>query len=197
MISASTESPGHFLNRRGFVKVDRRTKQRNPTFKSGVISCDPDRRILSLVKNLSPTGATIEVDNTLEIPAEFTLAIESEPQARICRVAWRSAKQIAVNFEGARHEVTPDPAERPQNGRQERRLSPRRSLNATGWIRLDGSFAMRECRIVDVSVAGIRLATTFAGKLPETFTVLFSKRAQGHQVRMIWRRANQIDAKFI
>jgi hypothetical protein len=152
---------------------------------------------LSLVKNLSPTGAMIEVGNTLEIPDEFTLAIESEPQPRICRVAWRNAKQIAVNFEAARHKGTSDPVERPQHGRQERRLSPRPSLNATGWIRLDGSFTMRECRIVDVSVAAIRLATPFAGKLPETFTVLFSKRAQGHRVRMIWRRANQIGAKFI
>ena len=93
--------------------------------------------------------------------------------------------------------LTSDPVECPQHGRQERRLSPRRSLNATGWIRLDGSFAMRECRIVDVSVAGIRVATPFAGKLPETFMVLFSKCAQGHQVRMLWRRTNQIGAKFI
>jgi hypothetical protein len=193
----ATELPGHFLNRRGFLEADRRTKQRSPTFKFGIISCDPDRRILSVVKNISSTGAMIETDNTAEIPDEFTLAIESEFQARICRVAWRNAKQIAVNFEGTRPEAKPDPVERPQSGRQERRLSPRRSLNAAGWIRLDSSFAVRECRIVDVSVTGVRLATPFAGKLPETFTVLFSKHAQGHRVRLIWRRANQIGAKFI
>jgi hypothetical protein len=49
---------------------------------------------------------------------------------------------------------------------------------------------MRECKIVDVSTAGVRLAIPFAGKIPETFTLLFSKGAQGHRVRVIWRRAN-------
>ena len=156
---------------------------------------------MSVVKNISPTGALLEVDNTLEIPDQFTLAIESEPSARVCRVAWRKAKQIAVNFDGARREVKPDRQEQRQeprqNGRQERRQSPRRNLNATGWIRLDGGFATRECKIVDISTTGVRLVIPFAGRIPETFTLLFSKHAQGHRVRMIWRRVNQIGAKFI
>ena len=196
-MTANTELPGHFINRRGFINVDRRTKERNPTFKFGVISCEPDRRILSVVKNISPTGALVELDNAVEIPDEFTLAIESEAGARLCRVAWRNAKQLAVTFEGERREIAPDRPERVQNDRQERRASPRRSLNAAAWIRLDGSFVPKECRVVDVSLAGVRLAIPFAGKLPETFTVLFSKNAVGHRVRMIWRRANQIGAKFI
>ncbi len=189
--------PGHFINRRGFIDVDRRTKQRNPTFKFGVICCDPDRRILSIVKNISPTGALVELDNAVEIPDEFTLTIESEPMARVCRVAWRNAKQLAVNFDGERRETPPGRLERVQNTRPERRLSPRRNLNAAAWIRLDGSFVPRECRVVDVSLAGVRLAIPFSGKLPETFTILFSKNTVGHRVRMIWRRANQIGAKFI
>ena len=196
-MTATTGLPGHFVNRRGFINVDRRSKQRNPTFKFGVISCDPDRRILSVVKNISPTGALVELDNAVEIPDEFTLAIESEPVGRLCRVAWRNAKQLAVNFEGERRQIGPDRPERAQDGPQERRLSPRRSLNTAAWIRLDGSFVPRECRVVDVSATGVRLAIPFAGKLPETFTVLFSKNAVGHRVRMIWRRANQIGAKFI
>jgi PilZ domain len=194
----SSELPGHFVSRNGFVRADRRTKQRNQTFKFGIIACGPDRRILSVVKNISPTGALIEVDNPLEIPDEFALAIESEPSARVCRVAWKKAKQIAVNFDGGRREVRPDPQERSHNVRQDRRQSPRRNLNTTGWIRLDGGFATRECKIVDVSTSGVRLAIPFAGKIPETFTLLFfSKDAQGHRVRVIWRRANQVGAKFI
>jgi hypothetical protein len=193
----SGELPGHFVNRRGFVKVDRRTKRRNQTFKFGIISCDPGRRILSVVKNISPTGAMLEVDNTLEIPDQFTLVIDSEPVARVCRVTWKKAKQIAVNFDGARRETKPAHHEQRQNGRQDRRQSPRRSSNKAGWIRLDGGFATRECKILDVSTMGVRLRIPFAGKLPETFTLLFSKHAQGHRVRMIWRHANQIGAKFI
>jgi PilZ domain len=196
-MTISGQLPGHFLNSRGFVEVDRRIKPRSDTFKIGVIVCDPERRVLSVVKNISPTGALLELDNALEIPDHFTLAIDSESSPRFCRVAWKKAKQVAVNFDAAPREVGPDHQQRPHNGRQDRRRSPRRNLNAAGWIRLDGSFGMRECKIVDVSTAGVRLCIPFAGKIPETFTVLFSKNAQGHRVRIIWRRANQIGAKFV
>jgi hypothetical protein len=156
-----------------------------------------DRRILGVVKNLSSAGALIEVDNALEIPDEFTLVIESEPSARVCRVAWKKGKQIAVNFNGAPREVTPERQEQGQIGRQERREAPRRNLNTPGWIRLDGGFGLRECKIVDVSISGVRISLPFGGKLPDTFTLLLSKNAPGHRVRTIWRRANQIGAKFI
>jgi PilZ domain len=195
-MTTNIELPGHFLSRSGFLKADRRTKRRNQTFKFGVITFGSDRR-LCVVKNISPTGALIEVDNAIEISDEFTLAIESEPSPRACRVAWKKAKQIAVNFDGARREVRPDRQEGAQNGRKDRRQAPRRNLNTVGWIRLDGSFAMRECKIVDVSTAGVQLAISFAGKILETFTLFSSKGAQGHRVRVVWRRANQIGAKFI
>lgn len=196
-MTANTELPGHFVNRSGFLRVDQRGKPRKPTFKFGIITCGTDRRILSVVKNISESGALVEVDNALEIPDEFTLAIESEPSARVCRVVWRKAKEIAVSFNGARREVTAERQEQRQIGRQERRQSSRRNLNAPGWIRLDGGFGLRECKIVNVSISGVCICLPFAGKLPETFTLLLSKNAQGHRVRTIWRRANQIGAKFI
>lgn len=196
MMTASTELPGYFVNRSGFLQADRRGKHRKQTFKFGIITCSANRRILSVVKNISETGALVEVDNALEIPDEFTLAIESEC-ARVCHVVWKTAKEIAVNFNGAPRQPTPEGQEQPQTGRQERRQAPRRNLNAPGWIRLDGGFGVRECKIVDVSTSGVRICLPFAGKLPETFTLLLSKHAQGHRVRTIWRRANQIGAKFI
>lgn len=200
-MTVNTGLPGHFLNRRGFVKVDRRTKQRNPAFKFGLITCEPDRRVMSIVKNISATGALLELENALEIPDQFTLTIDTESAPRSCRVTWKKSKQIAVNFDSGPREVEVERSEQPQNGpqerRQERRQSPRRSSNTAGWIRLDGGFATRECRIVDASTAGVRLSIPFADKLPATFTLLFSKNAQGHRVRTIWRRANQIGVKFI
>jgi hypothetical protein len=197
MMTASTQLPGYFVNRSGFLQADQRGKHRKQTFKFGIIMCGANRRILSVVKNISETGALVEVDNAIEIPDAFTLAIESEPAARVCRVVWKKAKEIAVNFRGVPRQPTPERQEQRQIGRQERRQSPRRSLNAPGWIRLDGGFGLRECRIVDASIAGVRICLPFAGRLPETFTLLLSKNAQGHRVRTIWRRANQIGAKFI
>jgi hypothetical protein len=189
MMTTSSELPGHFVGRTGFLKPDRRTKQRNQTFRFGVINADPDRRVLCLVKNISATGAMIDVENTLEIPDEFTLVIESDPFGRRCRVAWRKPKEIAVKFDNSRREVGPD--------RNDRRQSPRRSLNSAGWIRLDGGFATRECTIVDISSAGVRLSVSFAADLPATFTLLFSKNHPGRRLRTIWKRANVIGAQFI
>jgi hypothetical protein len=193
----ANELPGHFVNSSGFLRADQRSQPRKPTFKFGIITCGADRRILCVVKNISPTGALIEVGNAVEIPYEFTLAIESEPSARVCRVAWKKDKQIAVNFNGAPREATPEHQDQRQIGRGERRQATRRNLKAPGWIRLDGGFGLRECKIVDVSISGVRISVPFAGRLPETFTLLLSKHGQGHRVRMIWRRANQIGAKFI
>jgi PilZ domain len=187
-MTTSTELPGHFVSRSGFLRIDQRTKQRYQTFKIGVITSGSDRR-LCVVKNISPTGAMIEVENTLEIPDEFTLAIEANSFTHACRVAWKRPKQIAVKFDSSRRNARVD-----QNGR---RHASRRILNAVAWIRLDGGFATRECKIVDVSTAGVRLSLPFAAKIPAAFTLLFSKHAQGHRVRTIWRRANEIGAKFI
>jgi hypothetical protein len=61
----------------------------DPSFKFRIIRCDPT--LLSVVRNISPTGALLEVNDPLEIPDQFTLAIESEPSARACCVAWRKA----------------------------------------------------------------------------------------------------------
>src|SRR5262249_27764348 len=145
IMTVNTGLPGHFVNRRGFVKVDRRAKQRNPAFKFGLITCEPDRRIMSIVKNISATGALLEVENALEIPDHFTLAIDTEPTPRACRVTWKKSKQVAVYFDSGSREAEVKRSEQPQNGpqerRQERRQLPRRSSNTAGWIRLDGGFA--------------------------------------------------------
>src|SRR5216684_1694574 len=130
-MTTHVELHGHFLNRRGFLSADRRTKQRSPKFKFGMITFGSDRR-LCVVKNISPTGVMIELENTLEIPDEFTLAIEADAFTHVCRVAWKKPKQIAVNFDSSRRDVGVV--------RDERRQTPRRIVNAPAWIRLDGGF---------------------------------------------------------
>jgi hypothetical protein len=120
-MTTNIELPGHFLNHSGFLRADQRTKQRNLTFKFGVITFGSDRR-LCVVKNISPTGAMIELENTTEIPDEFTLAIEADAFTRVCRIAWKKPEQIAVNFDSSRRDVGVV--------RDERRQTPRRIVNA-------------------------------------------------------------------
>jgi PilZ domain len=50
------------------------------------------------VKNLSETGAALEVVTPLFIPDRFTLFVPSEQIKRPCQVVWRKEKRIGVTF---------------------------------------------------------------------------------------------------
>jgi PilZ domain-containing protein len=51
-----------------------------------------------LVRNLSATGAAIEVSSPLQCPIAFVLAIPSDGSVRHCHVVWRKGKRIGVKF---------------------------------------------------------------------------------------------------
>ena len=56
----------------------------------GVIGCT--------IRNLSSTGASLEVTSPMGIPDEFSLTIEMEHRTRSCKVVWRKEKRIGVAF---------------------------------------------------------------------------------------------------
>ena len=59
-------------------------------FHGGVIDC--------LVRNISETGAALEVASPLGIPETFNLVISGDHSSRPCQVAWRKDKRIGVAF---------------------------------------------------------------------------------------------------
>ena len=60
-------------------------------FGGGVIDCT--------VRNISETGAALEVVTPLYIPDRFTLVVPSDQFKRPCHVAWRREKRIGVAFD--------------------------------------------------------------------------------------------------
>ena len=58
-------------------------------FGGGAIDCT--------IRNISETGAALDVASQLGIPTEFMLAIDGEQ--RPCRVVWRKEKRIGVTFD--------------------------------------------------------------------------------------------------
>jgi PilZ domain len=50
------------------------------------------------VKNLSATGAMLQVANVVGIPDEFTLVIEADNFKRTCAVVWRQSARLGVRF---------------------------------------------------------------------------------------------------
>jgi hypothetical protein len=60
-------------------------------FDRGAYSC--------AVRNLSGTGAALDVPYALAIPHEFTLIMETDQLSRHCRVIWRKENRLGVAFE--------------------------------------------------------------------------------------------------
>jgi hypothetical protein len=60
-------------------------------FGGGAIDCT--------VRNLSETGAALEVVSPLFIPDRFTLVIQTEQLKRACHIVWRKEKRIGIAFD--------------------------------------------------------------------------------------------------
>ena len=78
--------------------MDKRRAPRLRTFKGGSIIFGLAAAIDCTIRNISETGASLEVASPVGIPDEFTLLIKPEFVKRDCQVAWRSAKRIGVRF---------------------------------------------------------------------------------------------------
>jgi hypothetical protein len=75
----------------------RRIVPRRRILKAGSIECGGEV-IDCTVRNLSETGAALEVVSPLFIPDRFTLIVQTEQLKRPCQIVWRKAKRIGVAF---------------------------------------------------------------------------------------------------
>jgi hypothetical protein len=51
-----------------------------------------------LIRNLSATGAALEINSPLWFPDTFALVTTSDGGSRHCRVVWRDGRRIGVVF---------------------------------------------------------------------------------------------------
>jgi len=51
------------------------------------------------VKNLSDTGAALEILSPLYVPDRFTLFVPSDQFKRRCHVVWRKERRIGIAFD--------------------------------------------------------------------------------------------------
>jgi hypothetical protein len=78
--------------------AEHRRKPRLRTFKGGAILYGTSVAIDCIIRNMSDTGAAIEVQNPARIPDDFTLLIKPELIKRDCHVVWRTAERIGVRL---------------------------------------------------------------------------------------------------
>ena len=78
--------------------VESRRQARQRVLKAGTIEFSGGA-IDCTVRNLSATGAAIEINSPLWFPDRFVLAVASEGWRKPCRVVRRQDKRIGVVFE--------------------------------------------------------------------------------------------------
>jgi hypothetical protein len=54
-----------------------------------------------IVRNISPEGAAIDVENPAFVPSRFRLVMANDSSVRECRIAWIQQKRIGVTFVAA------------------------------------------------------------------------------------------------
>ena len=77
---------------------ERRDRARHRVLKAGTIEFGGGA-IDCTVRNLSASGAALEVVTPLFIPDRFTLFVPSEQLKRPCHIVWRKDKRIGVTFD--------------------------------------------------------------------------------------------------
>ena len=75
-----------------------RSVPRRRILKAGSIECGGDA-IDCNVRNLSETGAALDVLSPLYIPDRFTLVVRTDQLKRPCHIIWRKQKRIGVAFD--------------------------------------------------------------------------------------------------
>ena len=78
---------------------DNRSILRTRALKAGTIAFGGGGAIDCIVRNLTPSGALLEVESPLGIPQRFDLIIRSEDVARPCHLIWASEHRIGIRFE--------------------------------------------------------------------------------------------------
>jgi PilZ domain-containing protein len=77
---------------------EHRNKQRQRVLKAGTIEFGGGG-ISCTLRNLSDTGAALDVVSPIGIPDQFTLFVNVDSSYRPCRVVWRKEKRIGVRFD--------------------------------------------------------------------------------------------------
>ena len=78
--------------------MNKRRATRLRTLKGGSIIFGLAAEVDCIIRNMSETGAALEVESPIGIPDDFTLLIKPELTKRRCKVAWRSSKRLGVEF---------------------------------------------------------------------------------------------------
>ena len=77
---------------------DRRANARDKVLLGGRAELDRRSGLNCVVRNLSETGACVEVDGYARLPEEVNLTIARKGRSYLARVIWREANRLGLAF---------------------------------------------------------------------------------------------------
>jgi hypothetical protein len=80
-------------------RVEKRAVPRQRVLKHGTLAFHGGGGIDCMVRNISLTGARVDIVNPIGIPAAFTLVIEADQFMRRCHTVWSSDQRIGIAFD--------------------------------------------------------------------------------------------------
>jgi hypothetical protein len=79
-----------------------------------------------------------------------------------------------------------------------RNRAARKSVQQSGWITLDGGFAVRRCVVHDLSSTGAKITVEDASALGGRLRLAFSRDGKtGRKCEVVWRRGKSFGVKFV
>ncbi len=79
----------------------------------------------------------------------------------------------------------------------DRRVGKRRTVNVSAWADPGGAWPVIDCRIIDLTSEGARVASASGVELPEVFQLRADSTKVIGVVEVRWRRGNQVGVKFL
>ncbi len=77
--------------------AEARREKRRPVLDMALIRIG-DMSVSCIIRNLTDTGAALEIGAQSSIPDQFTLIVLAKKKIYSCNVAWRKARRIGVSF---------------------------------------------------------------------------------------------------
>lgn len=78
--------------------AERRKTPRRRALKSGTIILGKEAVLPCTVRNLTESGASLEVSATFEIPSTFQFGLSGQT-TRACKVIWGTDRQLGIHFQ--------------------------------------------------------------------------------------------------
>ncbi|MEO8317002.1 MAG: PilZ domain-containing protein [Bradyrhizobium sp.] len=79
--------------------IERRTTQRHRVLKQGTLAFSGGGSTDCMVRNLSSSGARIEIASPVGLPEQFTLVIVADAFKRHCHTVWSADRRIGIAFD--------------------------------------------------------------------------------------------------